>query len=205
MDSATPRRTQGERKERTRRALLSATIECLVEVGYTATTTTEIVRRAGVSQGALFKHFPTKSALVAAATEQLFADLFVEFDRAFQRAKAHEEPIVAAVRGLWKIFCNKSLSAVYRLYAEAPNDPELLAVLRPVVARHEQNLSRFASALFPDIDASRQNRVLFDGIVFAMQGLSLQRAVYVPRKTERALLDAIETVAHTLSTQEENP
>ena len=198
---STARRTQGERRESTRKALLAATIECLVEVGYTGTTTTEIVRRAGVSQGALFKHFPTKAALVAAATEQLFAQLFVDFEQAFERAARDEAPIVAAVRGLWRVFCTKPLMAVYRLYAEAPSDPELRDVLRPVVARHEANLTRFAEGLFPDIVASNENRVLFEGIVFAMQGMSLQRAVHVPRRAERDLLLAIEQVAHRLSTQ----
>lgn len=199
MVMETERRTQAERRSGTRRALLTSTIECLVEIGYTRTTTTEVVRRAGVSQGALFKHFPTKSALVAAATEQLFEELFVDFDRAFKKAGKQDEPIVAAVRGLWKVFCTKELTAVYRLYTEAPNDPELLAVLRPVVERHEQNLSQFAASLFPDIAASAHNRVLFDGIVFAMQGLSLQRPVFVSRGAERDLLLAIENVARTIS------
>lgn len=199
---ATTRRTQGERRERTRAALLAATIECLVDVGYTGTTTTEIVRRAGVSQGALFKHFPTKAALVAAATERLFAELFVEFERAFDRAARDQAPVVAAVRGLWRVFCTKPLLAVYRLYAEAPSDPELCAVLRPVVERHEAHLTRFATALFPEIAASKASRALFDGIVFAMQGMSLQRAVHVPRGAERALLRSIEQLAARLVSPE---
>ena len=83
-----PRRTQAERRETTRQALLEATIASLVEAGYARTTTTEVVRRAGVSQGALFNHFPTKSALVAAAAEQLFADLVSVFEDAFTGAPA---------------------------------------------------------------------------------------------------------------------
>ncbi|MCC6647519.1 MAG: TetR family transcriptional regulator [Polyangiaceae bacterium] len=195
----TARRTQKERRDATRAALLEATITSLVEVGYTGTTTTEIVRRAGVSQGALFKHFPTKAALVAAATERLFAGLFVDFERAFERASRDEAPIVAAVRGLWRVFCTRPLLAVYRLYAEAPSDPELRRVLRPVVARHEAHLARFARELFPAIAASPEHRALFEGIVFAMQGLSLQRAVHVPQRTERELLRGIERLAARLA------
>ena len=100
------RRTQAERRSSTRARLLSATIESLVEAGYTRTTTTEVTRRAGVSQGALFKHFATKSALVAAAAEQLFADLIADFDGAFERSTQASPapaspPVIVALHRLW--------------------------------------------------------------------------------------------------------
>lgn len=52
------------RPEKTRTALLTAAMELFAERGYDATTTAEIARRAGVSEMTLFRHFPTKSALV---------------------------------------------------------------------------------------------------------------------------------------------
>src|SRR3954468_11862915 len=61
------RRTQQERREATRAALLDATIECLIEYGYGGVTTTRVVERAGVSRGAQVHHFPTKAVLVAEA------------------------------------------------------------------------------------------------------------------------------------------
>jgi AcrR family transcriptional regulator len=68
-----PRRTQEERSATTRARLLDATIDCLSELGYTNTTTTEIAKRAGLSRGAQLHHFPTKAAwlelLVAARTD----------------------------------------------------------------------------------------------------------------------------------------
>src|SRR3954466_10209016 len=65
------RRTQEERSASTRALLLDATIDCLIEVGYSATTTTVIAERAGVSRGAQLHHYPTKAELVAAAVEHL--------------------------------------------------------------------------------------------------------------------------------------
>jgi AcrR family transcriptional regulator len=53
-----PRRTQAERREQTRTALLDATVSCLVDLGFSATTTTEVTRRAGVSLGAVMHDFP---------------------------------------------------------------------------------------------------------------------------------------------------
>ena len=67
--SVRPRRTQAERSAATRALLLEAAIASLASVGWANTTTTEVCRRAGVSQGALFKHFPTKTELLCRAAE----------------------------------------------------------------------------------------------------------------------------------------
>src|SRR5688500_14099942 len=73
MSSAAPkvRRTQEERSATMRARLLDATIDCLIDLGYSATTTTVIADRAGVSRGAQLHHFPTKAELVSAAVEHL--------------------------------------------------------------------------------------------------------------------------------------
>src|SRR3954451_20340396 len=65
------RRTQQERRETTRAALLDATIDCLIEYGYGGVTTTRVVERAGVSRGAQVHHFPTKAVLVSEALRHL--------------------------------------------------------------------------------------------------------------------------------------
>ncbi len=189
-----PRRTQEERRTTTRKGLLDATLESLVELGYARTTTTEVARRAGVSQGAIFNHFPTKSALVVAATEQLFAELVAAFRTALARGRAGEDPVRAAIRRLWDVFCHPRLRAVYLLYAEAPADAELLVALRPVVARHNANITAFAAALFPALEAPGLG-VLLDCVVFALQGASLQRPVHLDRARERALLATLEQLA----------
>lgn len=195
-----PRRTQAERREGTRRALLEATIESLVAIGYARTTTTEVVRRAGLSQGALFKHFPTKTALVAAAAEQLFDDLILTFEHAFASSTEveHEPAIVVALRRLWDIFRTDEMLAVYRLYAEAPNEPELHAALEPVVKSHYDNLVRLAASLFPETASSPMHNALFSGVVFAMQGATLQRPVYVDEARERQMLVQLETLSRVL-------
>lgn len=194
----TARRSQQARREGTRQALLESTVACLVELGYARTTTTEVVKRAGVSQGALFKHFPTKSALVAAATEQLFADLFLVYEAAFTRAESDEEPIVAAVHGLWGVFCRPELIAVYRLYVESPVDPELHAALVPVVARHGENLRSYATRLFPELASSPTHWALVESVVYALQGLSLQRAAQLDPEVEARVVGTIAAFARSL-------
>ena len=54
-----------------RQRLLEATVDCLVEHGWSGTSTTLVSQRAGVSRGAQLHHYPTKNDLVLAAIEHL--------------------------------------------------------------------------------------------------------------------------------------
>src|SRR3954451_23272146 len=64
-------RTQQQRREETRRALLDAAVQSLIEVGLARTTTLGVQRRADVSRGALLHHFPSKAELLVAAVDHL--------------------------------------------------------------------------------------------------------------------------------------
>lgn len=68
-------RTQAERSESTRGALIGAARELFAARGYAAVGTEEIVRRAGVTRGALYHHFDGKQELLAAVYEQMEAEI----------------------------------------------------------------------------------------------------------------------------------
>lgn len=53
-----------EQKEQTRRRILEAALDCFLERGFYGTKTSQISKRAGVSEGLLFYHFPTKENLL---------------------------------------------------------------------------------------------------------------------------------------------
>ena len=69
------RRSQAERSEATRSALIGAARELFAERGYVDVGTEEIVRAAGVTRGALYHHFDGKQELFEAVYEQLEAQL----------------------------------------------------------------------------------------------------------------------------------
>ena len=69
------RRTQGERSEATRGALVSAARRLFAERGYAGVGTEEIVRAAGVTRGALYHHFDGKRDLFEAVYVQIEKEL----------------------------------------------------------------------------------------------------------------------------------
>ncbi len=69
------KRTQTERSEATREALVEAARILFAERGYAGVGTEEIVRAAGVSRGALYHHFDDKRELFAAVYERIEVEL----------------------------------------------------------------------------------------------------------------------------------
>ncbi|HYO54317.1 TetR/AcrR family transcriptional regulator [Archangium sp.] len=157
------RRTQQERRDSTRLKLLEATVECLVELGYARTTTLAVAQRAGISHGALFKHFPTKAALLGAAVEHLFPRLIAEYRSALDATPALPGDRVAqAIERLWSIYQRPELLAAIELYVAARTDPELASALSTVDPPHRRHLHRVARELFPNAAATHPG---FDAII----------------------------------------
>lgn len=75
-------RTQSERSEATRTALVAAARRLFAERGYAAVATEEIVREAGVTRGALYHHFGGKSELLAAVYEQMEQEIAAQLGAA---------------------------------------------------------------------------------------------------------------------------
>jgi AcrR family transcriptional regulator len=69
------KRTQAERSEATREALIGAARALFAERGYAGVGTEEIVRAAGVTRGALYHHFDGKRELFEAIYERIEVEL----------------------------------------------------------------------------------------------------------------------------------
>jgi AcrR family transcriptional regulator len=145
LDPTRAPRTQQQRREETRRALLDAAVQSLIEVGFARTTTLEVQRRADVSRGALLHHFPSKAELLVAAVDHL-AEMRAREMKAFasqlppergdREASAHGDPAPggdprtgAVLDLLWQCFSGTFFKVSMELRTAARTDPELRRVL----------------------------------------------------------------------------
>ena len=131
-------RTQQQRRDETRRALLDAAVESLIEVGFARTTTLEVQRRANASRGALLHHFPSKTELLVAAVDHL-----AEMRAAELRLLSAELPAEgkgsrtdAVLDLLWQCFSGTFFQVAMELRTAARTDLEL----RPVLVAAERAL-----------------------------------------------------------------
>lgn len=77
-----------EQGDATRAQLVDAGIALFTEHGFAGTSTTEIVRRAGVTRGALYHHFADKEQLFEAAHTEVQKDIFARCAAAAAAAPA---------------------------------------------------------------------------------------------------------------------
>jgi len=84
---------RSRKKQRTRDDLLAAGDALFSNQGFDATTTTDIAERADVSQRTLFRHFPTKEAVLYGDMDDARLQL-----RAALQARPIDEPVLLAVR-----------------------------------------------------------------------------------------------------------
>ena len=88
--------TKAEQADATRTALSAAARQLFTERGYAATSTTEIVERAGVTRGALYHHFAAKDELFRAVFEQLEGEVT---KHVAQEALTSDDPLEQLRRG----------------------------------------------------------------------------------------------------------
>lgn len=200
------RRTQEERSAETQRKLLDATIECLVELGYTATTTTEIAKRAGVSRGAQMHHFPTKADLVAAAVEHLSSRIGEDLQREAARLPANGDRISAAVDLLWSRFSAPLFPAYFELAAAARTDPDLRRNLVALEKRVRGAIDRRCHEIFGEsVAAGPGYETAVDLTILLMQGMALDRSLTPAgargrRREEKRLLETWKRVMPAILT-----
>ncbi|OXM60686.1 TetR/AcrR family transcriptional regulator [Amycolatopsis vastitatis] len=190
----TAHRTQAQRREQTRTALLDATIDSLVEVGYARTSVQEICARAGVSKGAVQHHFTAKAELMAAAVEHLTTKLRRRLAASLADLPGGGTGVAAAIDLLWAGYSGTLSTAVTELWVAARTDPELRAAIRPVdraLGRATlEHVTQVAGELPPE-----RAEMLFWLTVNLTRGLALDAELGGDPNRRRQLLDEWKRIA----------
>ena len=167
------RRSQAERSESTRAALLDATIDCLVEDGYANTTTARVAERAGVSRGAHLHHFQTRAALVAAAVERLARRRNDQLLAAAERLPPGRERVGKGLDLLWRSYASPLFQGALDLWTDARTDAELRSHLVDVERVLDRQTHEIAERLFPALASDPCFDRLVEMAVATMRGLAL--------------------------------
>jgi AcrR family transcriptional regulator len=181
-------RTQQQRREETVGRLLEASMTSIVEVGYARASAAVITKRAGMSVGALFRHFETMSDFMAATASEVLRRQVESFTKQVAEIPADRPALEAALTILRDITGSSTNAVLYELMIAARTDEKLNAHLRDVLAQYTAKILDAARALpgaeaigeqtFPVLVALLTN--VFDGAaivrgVFPEPGIEDQR------------------------------
>lgn len=138
------REPQQDRSRATRQRLLEATIDCLADSGWAATTVGVVAARAGVSRGAAQHHFPTREDLITAALEYMF-------DTRMQMAREESVDLpvgagrtAAVVERLVDYYTGTLFKAALQVWTAAASDAALRERVLPLEDRFGRTAHRMA-------------------------------------------------------------
>ena len=177
----------------TRHAILEAAISCLVEAGYSQTTTSLIVEYAGVSRGAMMHHFPSRQAVIFAVVEYLrdkrlreYREIMEGIDR--PESALSEAGIRKSVESAWRFVNMPSFVANQELLAAARTDPNLGRVLAQTERDVESMFLGTVQQVFPHLSSLKALQLANDLVQFSMRGMALSHmASRKQQRTERLI------------------
>jgi AcrR family transcriptional regulator len=190
-----------ERREQSTQKVLDASLAVLQDVGYARLRTADVSK---LSEGALFRSFPTKVELVAASLERALAehlkrlaDQFGSLGAEFSRRQLMEL--------VWDVMAHPELAWTYELYGAAAHDEALAAAIRPVMVAHSDAIENVAFAVVADrvgIPAADVSKVV-NLLAWVMQGLVLSDLGRGTTGRQGELIDYLEFLADSAYPQGE--
>jgi AcrR family transcriptional regulator len=198
-----PRRTQVQRSAEMRQRLLDATVACLIEFGYAATTTARVVAKAGVTKGAQLHHFPTKEGMVIAAIDYLARQRAQAAIGKIGRVQDSNDPAAAVLEFLWESHQGPMFIATVELWVAARTNPALVHEVKRVEPLVNDTLTTAVAQLLPDHAERKALRNAVFTAMDALHGIMLLAMVdqdpeVSRRRWDRACVDLHQIMATAL-------
>lgn len=199
MSTTVARVPQEERTRAMRARLMEATIELLVERGFSGTSTTLVSERAGVSRGAQLHHFPTKNDLVVAAVQHLTEVRGAELAAAAQGLPRGARRTRAVLQMLADHFTSPVFTAALELWVAARTDPALSAEVGPLEQRIGRETHRLTVDLLGADEKAPGVRELVQATLDLVRGLGLADTISDDARRRGRILDQwARTLDHAL-------
>lgn len=194
-----PRRGDGWQAEKsaiTRTAILDAAVECLVERGYSRTTTAMIAEYAGVSRGAMMHHFPSRIAVIRAVVDHLHEKRLKEYRELMEGIDLPGEQLTRpaikkSVESAWRYVNLPSFVAYQELLAAARTDPELNDVLERTEKDVEVLFLETVKQVFPHWESLGVLELANDLVQFTMRGMALSHMATRKQKRAKRMIELI--------------
>jgi AcrR family transcriptional regulator len=139
-------RTQQERREQTVGRLLEACIATIVEVGYARASAAVITKRAGVSVGALFRHFETMGDFMAATASEVLRRQVETGTKRVAEIPADRPVLETALAILRDITSGPTNAVFYELVIAARTDEKLRETM-------QRELGQYSAKIFDAVRA----------------------------------------------------
>jgi AcrR family transcriptional regulator len=185
------RRTQAERREATRDALLAAARELFTAKGFAGAGREEIVERAGVTRGALQHHFGTKEDLFLAVFESVEAEVMQRVATAAMAAADPFEQLRLGSLAYLEVAADSDMSRICLIEAPAVLGPE---ARREVAERYATGMVR--EVLAACMAAGRITEQPIEPLSEVLLAALMQAATLVAQAGDAAVLGGI--IEHVL-------
>ncbi|GFM31362.1 TetR/AcrR family transcriptional regulator [Novosphingobium sp. PY1] len=152
-DDGKPTR-QSLKSAQTRSRLIEATIQCLVKVGYSGTTTPLVASEAGLSRGAMLHHFENSATLIRATIVELHERRLRAFRRSSENSQHDPSTMVSAY---WRQVQKPAFIAFQELAMAARTNSELAQIMRPLQIEYRERFNAEAIALYPEWHSAPEN------------------------------------------------
>jgi AcrR family transcriptional regulator len=165
-----------ERRSRALTALVEASLATLGEVGYTRLRTADVAKRSGMSEGALFRYFPTKYDLIRASLEMTLDRHVNRLVAAFVDLEAGQVDRRSLLEMLWELLSHHEMAWTFELFAASYTDRRLRETIAPALNRHSEQVDEASITVMEDIAGVPRDfaRQAINLSTWAMQGLVLR-------------------------------
>ncbi|OBH52905.1 TetR/AcrR family transcriptional regulator [Mycobacterium sp. E2479] len=152
-------RTQQQRREETVGRLIDACIATIIEVGYARASAAVIAKRAGMSVGALFRHFDTMGDFMAATASEVLRRQLESFTKGVAEIPADRPALQAVLEILRDITGGPTNTVIYELTIAARTDEKLRDTLQHELGQYAAKIDDVARAL-PGVEAFPEDTLL---------------------------------------------